>query len=86
MHRGKCPKCGSSVAAVNVDNVNIIGAGGSCGGIAYLCQHCDTVLGFSMYQLSLNDDVVKKLLKALHDADPESINNSDSDNGFELAD
>lgn len=65
MHRGKCPKCGSPVAAVNVDNVDIIGASCSGNGVAYLCPHCDAVLGFSIDQLTLNAVVVKKLLKAL---------------------
>lgn len=59
VHRGKCPKCSSLVTAVNVDNVDIIGASSSCNGVAYLCPHCDTVLGVSMDQLALNAVVVR---------------------------
>lgn len=66
MDRGRCPKCNNLIAAVNVDNVDIIAAGSFYNGVAYLCPHCDTVLAISMDQLGVDFDVLNKRLRALH--------------------
>lgn len=66
MHSGKCPKCERTVSRVDVETITInAGAQASYKGVTYLCPSCHSVLGVSMDQIALNEDLKKRLLKAL---------------------
>jgi hypothetical protein len=66
MHSGRCPKCDWSVSRVDVENVTInAGSRVSYKGVTYLCPSCHSVLGVSMDQIALNEDLKTRLLKAL---------------------
>jgi hypothetical protein len=66
IYQGQCPKCGKTVSSANVETMTInAGRHASYKGVSYLCPHCDCVLGVSMDQIALNEDLVSRLLKAL---------------------
>jgi phage terminase large subunit GpA-like protein len=65
-YSGKCPHCEKTVASANVETIQInAGTQASYKGVTYLCPHCRRVLTVSMDQISLNEDLVARLLKAL---------------------
>lgn len=66
MHTGKCPHCERTVASAEVETMTIkAGAQASYKGVTYLCPHCRSVLGVSMDQIALNEDLKTRLMKAM---------------------
>ena len=62
---GQCPKCERKISEVTVENITINGGDHDYKGVSYICPFCFSVLTVSMDQLSLNADLVNRLLKAL---------------------
>jgi hypothetical protein len=65
LHSGQCPYCHRIIASAKVENVRINGVGAEYKGVSYSCPYCHAVLSVSMDQISLNVDLVRRLLKAL---------------------
>jgi len=65
----RCPHCKSVltravVESIEIDTAPILPAA-TYKGVTYACAHCRAVLGVSMDQLALNENLVQRLLKAL---------------------
>jgi hypothetical protein len=63
--RGKCPKCDARLMSVNVEHVNVVGAGKTYKGISYVCPHCASVLSVAIDPLAISGDAVAQILGAL---------------------
>jgi hypothetical protein len=65
----KCPHCNNVVTRTVVETIDIdtapIFPAVTYKGVTYACLHCRAILGVSMDQIALNDDVVQRLLSAL---------------------
>jgi uncharacterized protein with PIN domain len=63
---GKCPHCKKTVSHAKIETITVeAGIYEAYEGVTYVCPHCHSVLGVGIDPLSLNADVVSRLLKAL---------------------
>lgn len=65
IERGKCPKCEARLKEVNVEYVDVIGAGANYKGVSYVCPHCSAVLSVAIDPLFVKNQIVVDVLKAL---------------------
>jgi hypothetical protein len=66
MTHGTCPRCDAEVTYAIVAPLEIKTPGGSSWhGLSYLCPACQCVLGVSLDQLSLKEDIADAVTKKL---------------------
>lgn len=66
MNQGKCPKCGATVASVDIESVTVrLGFQPKWHGVNYCCPGCHSVLGVSIDPIALKTDIVGEVIEAL---------------------
>ena len=65
---GKCPKCGIVLTHVNIQPIDIRqNMQPAWNGVSYVCPQfsCQTILGVSIDPISIKEDLIRELTRAL---------------------